>query len=90
MRGRSVRHVGITRFTTKVTLTAGTAATSTGAAVVGQPVWTVDYTIEQRGREKKFKVDDYSEPGARRLVANLLANLKPGLRADDVYTEHLS
>lgn len=37
--------MGITRFTTNVTLTIGTAKESTGAAVIGRPVWTVAWTI---------------------------------------------
>lgn len=77
--------MGITRFTTKVTLTTSTAKESTGAAIVGRPVWTVAWTVEERGRESSFRIDDYSETGARRLVANLLANVKPGLRVEDVY-----
>lgn len=81
--------MGITLFTTKVTLTKGVAGPSTGAALVGQPVWIVDYTVEQRGKSSSFSVPDYSEVGARKLVANLLANLKPGLRVEDVYSEQL-
>lgn len=75
------------RFTTKVVLTTGVAKPSTGAAVDGMPVWTVDYTIEQNGRERQFRVNDYTEAGARRMIANLLANRKPGRSIEDVYTE---
>jgi hypothetical protein len=79
--------VGITRFTTKVVLTTGTAETSTGAAVAGHPAWIVDYTVTQNGRESSFRVTDYAEAGARRLVANLLEHRQPGLRVEDVYSE---
>ncbi|GAA2427618.1 hypothetical protein [Mycolicibacterium llatzerense] len=77
--------MGIARFTTKVTLTMGVAAPSTGAAVVGRPVWAVEYTVEERGKPSSFRVPDYAENGARKPVANL----KPGLRVEDVYSEPL-
>lgn len=79
--------MGITRFTTKVTLAKGVAKESTGASMAGRPVWIVEYTVEQRGKASNFRADDYSEPGARKLVANLLANVKPGLRVADIYRE---
>lgn len=81
--------MGITRFTTKVVLSTGAAEPSTGAAVVGLPVWIVDYTVTENRREMRFRVRDYSEPGARRMVANLLQNIQPGLRVEDVYSEQL-
>lgn len=79
--------MGITRFTTKVTLTKGVAKESTGAAVVGRPVWTVAWSVVENGCVSSFRVDDYSEAGARKLVANLLGNLAPGLCVEDVYRE---
>jgi len=81
--------MGITRFTTKVTLTTGTATESTGAAVVGYPVWVVAWSVVENGKSSSFRIDDYSEAGARKLVANLLGNLAPGLRAEDVYREQI-
>ncbi len=41
----------------------------------------------RHGCVSSFEIDDYSETGARKLVANLLGNLKPGLRVEDVYQE---
>lgn len=81
--------MGITRFTTKVTLSRGVAVPSTGITVVGQPVWVVDYTVIERGRESSFQITDYSEAGARKLIANLLGNLAPGHAIEDVYTEQV-
>ena len=57
--------MGITRFTTKVTLTTGVAKESTGAAVVGRPVWTVAWSVvetidkwERPGRGKRTDLED--------------------------------
>lgn len=79
--------MSVTRFTTHVHLSTGVAGESTGAAIAGHPAWIVEYAVAENGRESSFRVTDYAETGARRLVANLMANVKPGLRVEDVYTE---
>jgi len=79
--------MAITRFTTRVRLSKGVAGESAGAAIAGHPAWIVEWTVVQNGRESSFRVTDYAEVGARRLVANLLANRLPGLSVEDVYTE---
>lgn len=87
MSTRTVRAMGITRFTTRVRLTKGVAGESTGASIAGHPAWIVEYTVTENGRESSFRVTDYAEAGARRLVANLLQHRKPGLSVEDVYRE---
>lgn len=84
---RTLPAMSIARFTTRVHLSTGVAGESTGASVAGHPAWIVEWSVTEHGRESSFRVTDYSEAGARRLVGNLLANVKPGLSAEDVYTE---
>ncbi len=82
--------MGITQFTTSVTLTTGVSTPDDGTVVVvGMPVWFVSYTKERKGHAEHFRVMHYSEVGARRMVKNLLQDIPPGVSVEDVYSEQV-
>lgn len=73
-------------FVTKVTLS--TAVAGPDEAAPDEPVWIISYTKSQHGREQHYRVTDYSETGARRMVRNLVADRAPGLSVEDVFTDN--
>lgn len=81
--------VGITRHATRIRLSTRTADAADRVAPAGTELWTVEYTVTERGRESSFTVPHVSERGARRMVANLLADRLPGTAESDVYSEEL-
>lgn len=86
---RTVRVVGISRFTTRIYLSTRTAGAADRIAPAGTPLWVIEYTVTERGRESSFTVPHVSEIAARRMVANLLRDRLPGLGVEDVYSEEL-
>lgn len=86
---RTVPAVGITRFTTRIHLSARIAGEAEGIAPAGTVLWIVDYTVTQNGRESRFTTPCVAEAAARRMVENLLRDRLPGLSVDDVYSEEL-
>lgn len=81
--------MGITRHTVRVHLSTRTAGEDDRIAPAGMQLWTVAYTVTERGRESSFTVPHVSEQGARRMVRNLLADRLPGTAESDVYSENL-
>lgn len=81
--------MGITRHPIRIRLSNRTAGPEDTIAPADTLLWVVDYTVTERGRESSFTVPHVSERGARRMVANLLADRLPGLGVEDVYSEEL-
>lgn len=79
--------MGITRHAIRVHLSTRTATEDDRITVAGMPLWVVDYTVVERGREASFTVGHAAESGARRMVRNLLADRLPGLTEAEVYSE---
>lgn len=74
--------MGITRHAVRIHL-------STRFTPAGMTVWTVAYTVSERGRENSFVTHHAAEAAARQLVENLLRDRMPGLSESDVYSEQL-
>lgn len=81
--------MGITRHPTKVHLSTRIATADERIEVAGTVLWTVAYTVTERGRESSFVTEHVSELAARRMVSNLLRDRLPGTARSDVYTEQL-
>ncbi|ORA27384.1 hypothetical protein [Mycobacterium aquaticum] len=81
--------MGITRHATRIRLSTRTAGPDDRIAPAGTLLWVVAYTVTERGRQSSFTVPHVSERGARRMVANLLADRLPGTPESDVYSEEL-
>ncbi|OTR21364.1 hypothetical protein B9M80_12760 [Mycobacteroides abscessus] len=84
---RRFRAMGITRHAVRVHLSTRTAGPDDHITVPGMPLWVVDYTMVERGRESTYTVGHAAEAGARRMVRNLLRDRMPGLTEAEVYTE---
>lgn len=76
---RSVRGVGLSRDVTRIELTTRTAGPDDGAAIAGVQLWIVTWAKKERGGERTWTAPHVSEVGARRMVANLLLELAPGI-----------
>lgn len=71
--------MGLSRDVVRVELTTRTAGPDDGAAVAGVQLWIVTWTKRERGGERDWSAPHVSEVGARRMVANLLLELAPGI-----------
>lgn len=85
----SVQVMGIARFTTRVRLSTRIAGEGEGIAPAGTPLWVIDYTVTERGKELSYSAPHVAEASARRMISNLLADRVPGRSEEDVYTEEL-
>lgn len=79
--------MGITRYPVRIRLSTRIAGPDDHITVPGMTLWTVEYTVTDRGRETSFVTDHVAETAARRMVANLLAELAPGLDPEDAFTD---
>ncbi|SKM37443.1 Uncharacterised protein [Mycobacteroides abscessus subsp. abscessus] len=81
--------MGITRHAVRVRLSTRIATADDRITAAGTVLWTVAYTVVERGRESTFVTEHVAEAAARRMVRNLLADRLPGTAESDVYTEEL-
>ena len=85
----TVRGMAITRHAMRIHLSTRIAGPDDGFAPAGTVLWTVAFTVVERGRESSFVTEHVAEAAARRMVRNLLADRPPAVSVEDVYTEEL-
>ncbi|MDO3110456.1 hypothetical protein [Mycobacteroides abscessus] len=86
---RSVRGVGLSRDVLRVELTTRLATAEDRTAVSGIQLWIVAWTKRLpvgRG-ERTWTAPHVSEVGARRMVANLMAELAPGIDPAEAFVD---
>ncbi|TWS25335.1 hypothetical protein FK268_09070 [Tsukamurella sputi] len=80
--------MGLVLDIVRIELTTRTAGSDDHVALPGMPLWVVDWTRRDRlGRERSWSAPHVTEAGARRMVANLLAERVPELPVEAVFTD---
>lgn len=72
--------MGLSRKVVRIELTSRVADETDRTAIPGMALWEVSWTArDQLGRERTWSAPHITEAGARRAVANLLAERAPEL-----------